>query len=200
MTAAGNCLRGPAKTWYAAVRGDPTSVEYVTTWADFKEAMLANFSSTNPVREARDRLHNLVQTGSVRGYTALFRNLCAQIPGITEEEKLDRYIRGLKKLTRMKLRVEDPETFDKATRMAESFDANYLASARGETSSSVDGPSPMEVNATQMSKSAGADRQAVMTERRVKGLCLYCGSADHKVAQCPVAPKRDFRKPGNGQS
>jgi hypothetical protein len=38
-----------------------------------------------------------------------------------------------------------------------------------------------------------AARAKVKAERRAKGLCLYCGSAEHFVSACPLVPKHKPR-------
>jgi len=158
ITAAGFNMRQAAKIWFESVRSDPERPEYVATWTDFKAAMLENFAPVNPTKAARDKLAALTQTSSVNEYTAAFRNLCAQIPSISEDEKLDRYVRGLRTNTRAKVRQEDPSTFDQAARLAENFDANYATNftlkpktwqGRG------NGSTPMELGSIQQQSQDG---------------------------------------------
>ena len=50
----------------------------------------------NPVRVARDRISTLRQLGSVQDFTQRFLDLKVQIPSMTDEEAVEKYVRGLK--------------------------------------------------------------------------------------------------------
>ncbi|KAL1914247.1 uncharacterized protein VTP21DRAFT_9087 [Calcarisporiella thermophila] len=69
-------------------------------WEEFKNDILCLFAPINTVRQARDKLANCRQTKSVQEYSHEFRNIVLQIPNFTEEELIDKYIRGLKPQTR----------------------------------------------------------------------------------------------------
>ena len=123
---AGMALRGVAKTWYAYVRNSLTPEhEKVKTFADFLTGLKAHFTPMDPIKIARDELAELKQTKTVREYTAAFRKLNLRIPGLSEDERLDRYIRGLKPKTRRELEIREPETFEAATRLAEKLDVVF---------------------------------------------------------------------------
>ena len=190
---AGTALTGNAKTWYRAMRTEGS----VKTWADFQISLKAHFYPVDPVKHARDLLHPLTQTGSVRDYTATFRHLSAIIGNMSEDEKLDRYIRGLKTRTRGQVELKEPETFDEACRLAEMIDvsndrifggANHSRSAYPQRPRR-NGPEPMDLNAVSDRREKPKFKKLTPEEkerRRKEGLCLYCGSDKHKLDDCPL--------------
>lgn len=194
---AGTALIGNAATWYRAVK----MTNEITTWDDFQTALKSNFYPIDPVKQARDQLHILVQSTSVRDYTANFRHLCTIIGKISEEEKLDRYVRGLKTRTRFQVELKQPSTFDEACRLAEIIDvSNDRIFSNIHTNRATqqqpqhhkprrDGPVPMEVNTMPEPKEKPKFKKLTPEEkerRRREGLCVYCGSDKHQLEACPL--------------
>ena len=190
---AGTALTQHAKTWYRAMRLEGS----VRTWDDFQISLKAHFFPHDPVKQARDQLHPLVQTGSVRDYTATFRHLIAIIGTMSEDEKLDRYIRGLKTRTRHDVELKEPDSFDEACRLAEMIDVSNDRVFGGFSSARAypppppppapnQGPEPMDLNA--VSNPQEKPRSPITSEekerRRREGLCFYCGSDKHKRDGC----------------
>ncbi len=68
----------------------------------------------NPTETARDRLARLRQTGPVRSYASAFRTVTLLIHTITNDEKKDRFICGLKPKIMHDVKVKAPTTFDEA--------------------------------------------------------------------------------------
>lgn len=116
-------LRDAALVWWRSIHNVPGTP---TTWAEFKAAITHAFQPINPAESARDRLANLRQTGPVRTYASLFRTIALQIPGITDDEKRDRFMRGLKKLTMQEVRLKNPSTFEGAVQLAVRFDSLHV--------------------------------------------------------------------------
>ena len=141
-------LRGPALTWWRAVkRGDHPP----DSWEVFGDRMCHAFKPINSIKIARDRLALLRQERSVQTYTATFRNISLEIPDITEAELLDRYVRGLKPHIRVEVEVREPTHLDDAIRMAERFDAvtyqlrnNQLGRGNFRTYRNVSVPAPYQ--------------------------------------------------------
>ena len=65
-------------------------------WEAFKLCIETEFVPKDSIVRARDRLNKIKQTTSVAIYLADFRNIVIDIPGISESEKLARFIEGLK--------------------------------------------------------------------------------------------------------
>lgn len=141
-------LRGDALTWRR-------TINMPTDWDTWKTLLISAFQPVNPSETARDRLARLRQTTSVRAYVAIFRTVCLLIPTITEDEKKDRFIRGLKPKIMNELRIKPPETFEDTVKMAvrldsldtwRPFNGNNHHNARPSTSSRGSAPVPMEVD------------------------------------------------------
>ena len=167
---AGIAMRKNAKTWYRSIRDPTVEGDHVTTWTEFLQELKNNFSPADPVQLARDQLFDLRQYGSVRDYSAMFRQICNQIPKISEEEKLDKYIRHLKPRIKRELVMRHPDDLSEAMRLAEAADINiersYSSSSGGGRFDSQpsrplrnpefyrgrpsfnSGPTPMEINGT----------------------------------------------------
>lgn len=106
-------LQGAALMWYRST--NPSHLP----WDDFKKALTDEFMPINAVREARDHLARITQGDSVRTYLSRFRSLCMRVPNISEDEKLDRFLRGLDPELRMECELRSCTTVDEAARIAE---------------------------------------------------------------------------------
>lgn len=201
---AGTALTGNAKTWYRAMRME----KVVKTWDDFQSSLKAHFFPIDPIRHARDQLHPLVQTGSVRDYTATFRHLISIIGNMSEDEKLDRYVRGLKTRTRNQVELKEPNSFEEACRLAEMIDvSNDRIFNRSvyppRPQHRRQGPEPMDLNAIPEHREKPKFKKLTPEEkdrRRREGLCLYCGSSEHKLDGCPLRKPqgKGFQRPNRG--
>ena len=215
---AGQCLRGAARIWFTHTKVLDTIKEL--NWASFKEAMLAHFGPTDPVKLARDELAEVKQEKGVMEYSAQFRSICTRITAISKEEMLDRYVRGLKPRTRKEVEMKEPDTVEAAMRIAEKFDritdrlfeqgrtsqasshratSNSYTSNRGNPSySRPTGPTPMDLNAMNEAR-RGPLTQEERDRRRAQGLCAYCGGNNHQVNECPLSirnkAKNGLRRP-----
>ena len=120
-------------------------------WDAFKVAVRTEFIPQDSSRRARDRLRNLYQRRSVGSYVTEFRNIALTIPGITEEEQLDRFCEGLKPQIKLEVLKSNTTTLSDAVRVALNVDSALYgmragASFRNGWQSSVveeTSPSPM---------------------------------------------------------
>jgi hypothetical protein len=123
---AASFLRHNAATWWRArtlaAEDDPNELMDLGSWDGFKEALLKQFKPLNSAKVARDRLHSLRQTGSVIELTHYFNTLCADVPNMTEEEKMDKFRRACKPSIQQRLELEDPETLFEMQAMAQRLD------------------------------------------------------------------------------
>lgn len=65
-------------------------------WPTLREALIRRFNPLNKVQAARNKLHSWRQIKDVAAFNKSFLSIVLDIPDITEEEKIDRYSRGLK--------------------------------------------------------------------------------------------------------
>ena len=123
---ASSFLHQAAATWWRAhciMAATSTGVNQITTWKEFTEQIVAQFKPINSSKLARERLFTLRQTNSVMSYVYQFNLLCLDIPGITDEEKLDKFKRGLKPSIQLEVETRDPPTFTEATLLAQRIDS-----------------------------------------------------------------------------
>jgi len=59
----------------------------------------------------------------VQDYATEFRSLLLEIPGMQEEEKIDRFIRGLKDNIRMEVELREPADLNEAIKIADRYDS-----------------------------------------------------------------------------
>ena len=90
-----------------------------TKWSTLKIAIRDYFRPSDFKRRMRDELASMRQKTSVTGYIDAFKRCCAKIPYITDEEMLDRFMRGLSPDVQRELLKQDPPTFAAACQMAE---------------------------------------------------------------------------------
>jgi hypothetical protein len=118
-------LREAAGTWWLHLESTGRSME-IATWGQFEEALLKEFEPINPRELARDRLAAIRQRPkeSVQSYTTNFRRILAHLPELTEDEKVDRYKRGLLPgAVQKEVFQRNPNTLDNAIQIAERLEA-----------------------------------------------------------------------------
>lgn len=209
VTIAGMSLQKAAKTWYHSVRGPSVPPERrLTTWHAFKAGLKSQFGPTDPVKFYRDKLADARQSGPVRDYNTDYRQICTGIPDLSEAEKLDRYVRGLKKAIRSRVEIERPQTFEEAAALAERLDSvmdtgswsnrpfNRRDHGNHTSNRPSDGPTPMDLNAVERRNGHAHLTPEEKQRRKDNNLCAYCGSDKHDVHNCDV--KHKGKGSGNG--
>ena len=202
---AATLLRDGALIWWHSERNKGTAP---TTYEGFKTELIKAFECSNPVKNARDRIADLKQTGPVLKYTSAFRNLCLEIPDMNEAEMLDRYVRGLKDRVRQELTIREPSTFNAAAAMAERYDrATFAVRVNTNTNTNSDrvavssrptyasAATPMDLGAVQDAAAAKPAYTKLTPELRAQlikeGKCLYCRKHGHMALSCPNKPPRN---------
>ena len=202
-------LRGPANIWWRTVqeRAARDPAQGISTWATFSEKLHGQFKPINTRRVARDKLARLTQTKSVAEFAHQLRILSLDIPGITEEEQLDRFIRGCRPAISMELEFKEPATLEEAIRLAERMDEVRYRTSRFHhdhyvpwPASRQEEPTPMELGSmsqfaprgNQPSRSTGfhhPPRTRLTAEERQKlwdeNRCFKCRRTGHVALACP---------------
>lgn len=149
ITFASTMLSGSAAIWWyttAQTQGVPT------TWTMFEEAVRKEFIPTDHERRARDKLRSCRQSKCVSEYITRFRNVTLLVPGISEGEKWDRFVSGLKPQLAFEIRKENCMEFEESCRIAlriESallgckFSYDKMPDVEGQYQNSA--PAPMEI-------------------------------------------------------
>ncbi|GAQ84542.1 putative retrotransposon protein [Klebsormidium nitens] len=120
---AAGLLTGSAKSWWRYTGLAHGGNQTLYSWDAFSGELLSRFRAVNSTRHARDKLAGLRQDGSVRTYAQTMQESSLQVPGIQDEELLDRFIRGLKPRTRQEVIMREPETFEEAVKLADRYDS-----------------------------------------------------------------------------
>ena len=137
-------LKGNAANWWFML---VQAGQAPGQWENFKVALRGEFVPQDSERRNRDKLRNLRQTGSVAGYLTTFRNLVIGIPGMNEDEKLDRFCSGLKNEVKLEVLKANPVDLNAAAQIALNVDNAFYGAgmfSRGSQSGSA-GPAPMEI-------------------------------------------------------
>jgi hypothetical protein len=110
-------LEGPAMAWAMAMRTAGTTPATMDAWC---AALRARFEGVAAVEQARHRLNQLRQTGSLAQYVATFTTTCAMLPSMDEGDRVYLFIRGLKGDLTREVHMRRPETLNEAMRLAQS--------------------------------------------------------------------------------
>jgi hypothetical protein len=166
--------------------------------------LMDRFRAVNASHNARDKVACLKQDGLVRNCAQKMQELSLQIPGITDEKLLDRFIRGLKPRTRMEVTMRAPASFDDAVKLADHHNslfsdfgftrqpAGFTRSGQGfAVSQSVSNPilhtpTPIEIDALRRKPSPLTPEERARLQRT--GVCFYCRQSGHVIANCPSKP------------
>ena len=100
-------------------------------WREWAAELVARFEPMNALERARNQLDSLRQTTTVLQYVREFQRLMFQIPLMTREEALHRFIRGLKPELQYQLTAQNPPTLEDAILLAERLDVLYKSTRSG---------------------------------------------------------------------
>jgi hypothetical protein len=173
-----------AAIWWRSVYQDLSKNNTNWSWNDFVTHLRQQFRPVNANKIARDRLATLQQTNSVQAYTHLFRTTILEITDISEAEKLDRYVRGLKPYVRREVELRSPKNFDEAIIIADRVDAitySLRTSSYDQQKPTKSEPMPMELDAIRQKSLTNSEREQL---RRTGG-CFYCRGQGHISRNCP---------------
>ena len=198
---ASTLLQGSAANWWYIVC---QTNDKPNTFQEFANALRAEFIPQDHIRRARNYLSRLRQISSVSVYLSEFRNATIPITGITDDEKLDRFLFGLKPDIRVEVLKADPKSFDDAAHKALCIDSamysvpkfqSYSASRFQAPSSfkSFSTPTPMEIGNIG-SKGVGSSISNKFQQRKEdikNNACFTC----HKPGCRPY--KHKVHKSGN---
>jgi hypothetical protein len=170
-------------------------------WEAFRARMTERWCDENDMLLARHELRNLRQTGSATAATNLFDSLCLRIPGITDEEKRDRYMTMLKPHIQKELLVcEGLDTYEKLAHKATYLDNTLYRFRRAH--SSTNAPSNMELGlmeGEEVEEGHAPELGVMAHDQRApngrfkrdlsKVKCYNCQEMGHLARDCPKKPK-----------
>ena len=80
------------------------------------------FASPNEDHRLQDEWANLKQYGIIFEYVSVLTALAMRIPGLSQTQILDKFIRELKSKIRIEVELRDPKTSNEAYRLMDHFD------------------------------------------------------------------------------
>src|SRR5436190_8487815 len=195
-------LRDEALLWFRSnyENWDPATP---LTWDILRTAMRQYFAPTNEDRCLQDEWANLKQYGTVFEYVSVLTALAMRIPGLSQTQILDKFIRGLKPKTRIEVELRDPKTTDEAYRLADRFDRivygarntsfltqNYNRYApTSNANMNTDYSEPMQIDTLRPHQPGPRNFQRPNNQKfqqpRNQGLCFTCEKPGHIAANCP---------------
>ena len=104
------------------------SGQALVDWDTFVAKFRLEFIPQDSVERARDKLRSLHQNKSVIAYLNEFRNTVMVIPRISEDEKLDKFVSGLKPEVHLEVRKSRPADFETAAQVALTIDSALFSS------------------------------------------------------------------------
>jgi hypothetical protein len=204
-------LRDEALLWYRSSY-EAWDSKTPLTWEILRTAMRQYFAPPNEDRRLQDEWANLKQYGTVFEYVSVLTALAMRIPGLSQTQILDKFIRGLKPKTRIEVELRDPKTTDEAYRLADRFDRivygarntsfltqnynRYTPTPNGNMN--VDYSEPMQIDTLRPHQTGPRNFQRPYSQSyqqsRNQGLCFTCGKPGHIAANCSAEAQRQFRK------
>jgi hypothetical protein len=144
-------LRGSALDWWHALSPDEKQ-PLRESFADFEQALRKRFQPVDSAKSARLALDQLAQGArqSVHDYTAHFRRLLTAVPSMSADDRVHRYVQGLRPAVRSLLLLQDVKTLDEAIASAARIGSlsQYASHASSSTGASTAGP--MDLSSTVM--------------------------------------------------
>lgn len=176
--AAASFLVGHAALWWRMrVRED--GLADAGTWPELQAELRRNFMPARAEAEARDKLAKLKQRGRLTSYVLKFREVISQIPTMSDDEKLHRFLEGLNDLgMRKELDYRQPGDWQAAIELALRYDSIHNGDRNNrsfpnapDTRRPLQGSDPMDIGA--------------MTNNPQPRKCFRCGEPGHMVRNCP---------------
>lgn len=185
-----------ARWWRTMTRGG-IDAPILSDWLEFRHKLLKQFVAPNIESHARAKLASLRQVKSAHEYTTRFQNTLVELPSMTEEEALERYISGLKPIVQTPVRLSRPTNLSEAIRNAlDVDDCTTMSSRKYEETRGPPGVQVIEEEITAVESNARRAAVPKLTEEErkrcmEKRLCFRCRKPGHQSNKCPHFPARD---------
>ncbi|KAF5806142.1 putative transcription factor interactor and regulator CCHC(Zn) family [Helianthus annuus] len=159
----------------------------INTWADFVKEIKKQFYPENAEHDAKIRLRNLRQKGSIKDYINEFTTLVLEIPDLSPKDALIYFVDGLQQWAKTELERRNVQDLSSAISVAENLhDRNESRSTRSATTETGDakGGGAKPTNQNQYRKN---DDRALTLYNKGKAInkgCFLC-DGPHDARDCP---------------
>jgi hypothetical protein len=182
-------LRDRAQKWWNQLS---QKNEESTTWEKFKIDLEYTFKPSYSEHAARDRLASSKQTRSVAEYVDEFQDILLDLPRVSDDEALDRFVRGLKDDARIHVLTKEPRSLEEATRFAIAYDSAKQTGIFMSTNRPDHIPNdPMDLSvliqqlhAMNMANNNHQPRERVPMRTNRNIICHWCKKSGHVIAEC----------------
>ena len=111
---AGALLTGRAAAWFDAVQQAADAASPFPDFTVFAQAFLEHHEALDHAEDARQRLDNLRQRGTVDEYVTAFNALMVHVPDMAPRDQLHRFLMGLETDLRLHLATRELTTLQRA--------------------------------------------------------------------------------------
>ncbi|KAG2191851.1 hypothetical protein INT47_002866, partial [Mucor saturninus] len=197
-------LRDRADVWWRRLEDNGTRT---SDWRTFTRLLNDNFRPVHSIQNARDRIRSLRQSGSIESYIDTFQDLRMDIPSMTEDEALDRFVNGLRPETRCQVRFREPLDLAEAARTALAYENGRRPTPMPRPEvvpqyNSDNGPTPMDLDAMEgrgsmrtnhrgrsgqrnnRHSAPRSETKSYQQEGRDSRACFWCGQSGHLRRFC----------------
>jgi hypothetical protein len=179
-------LHGYASEWLNALE---TGEKLPTTWVEFEKKLKAEFLPSDFELQNLHKIDALkVTTEGVKPYAIKFKSLLQNIKSLSEELKIERFLKGLPYNFIEKVYCQNPATLESAIEMATTYEvvvANAERIAGGPEAKRQFEMLNIETGTPIRKKMTEAERARCMSE----GRCFWCREKGHSIKECPTKPK-----------
>jgi len=153
------------------------SRKQIVTWEIFTEEMIAHYEDTKS-NTFFSQLINLKQKGSMMEHMD-FQKLNIRVKDILEEHRIDVFIGSLKDNIQHEVHLWEPDSLEKAFRLARKMESKIMAIRKHTTHNNKDGSvaAPSHPQPTRLTPQQ-------LEEKKAKGLCYSCDSKCTKGYKC----------------
>jgi hypothetical protein len=143
-------LRGSALDWWSTLAMD-SKQSLRASFAEFELALRKRFQPVDSAKSARLALDSLAQGAkqSVHDYTTQFRRLLTAVPSMSADDRVHRYVQGLRPAVRSLLLLQDVRTLDDAIASAARIGSLSQYASHAAASSAPSSSSPMDLSVMQ---------------------------------------------------
>lgn len=160
------------------------NIEAITTWERLKQLLTERFQPINRVKIARDKLAVWKQVKTVAQYNESFLKIITDIPNISADEVIDRYMRGLKTNISKELCTTSYDNLTTLMSHAISVEASQVSFTKSFIpSQKSSGPVPMDLTNTRLN----FDQQKQKDYET--GACFICHKKGCRSDICPQRNK-----------